>query len=52
MESSYRTPDFGFCEMQEIQRQLQEKYKDKWEPLTPEASLKTFLWLMIELGKE
>ena len=51
MESSYHTPDFGFCEMQEIQRQLQEKYKDKWEPLTPEASLKTFLWLMIELGE-
>ena len=45
------TTDLGFREMQEIQRELQDKYKDKWEKLCPEASLKTFLWLMIELGE-
>ena len=25
--------DFGFVEMQEIQRKLQEKYKNIWEPV-------------------
>lgn len=43
--------DFGFLEMQEIQRQLQEKYKDKWNPLSPEQGKDQLLWMMIEAGE-
>ena len=43
--------DFGFKEMQEIQRQLQEKYRDKWSPLSPEEGKSQLLWMMIELGE-
>lgn len=43
--------DFGFLEMQEIQRQLQEKYKDKWERLSPQLGRDQLLWLLIELGE-
>lgn len=43
--------NFGFQEMQEIQKQLQEKYKDKWTPLGPDTAKQTLLWLMIELGE-
>lgn len=43
--------DFGFREMQRMQMQLQEKYKDKWEAITPETGKNKLLWLMIELGE-
>ncbi len=43
--------DFGFLEMQKIQRQLQEKYKDKWEHLSPRLGRDQLLWLLIELGE-
>ena len=43
--------DFGFEKMQELQKQLQEKYKDSWEPLSPEIGKNQLLWLMIELGE-
>lgn len=43
--------DFGFNEMQAIQRELQEKYKDKWRPLSPAAGKDILLWLMVELGE-
>jgi len=43
--------NFGFEEMQAIQKELQEKYKDKWLPLTPENGKNQLLWLMIELGE-
>ena len=43
--------DFGFREMQQIQVQLQEKYKDKWKQLSPELGKEKLLWLMIELGE-
>lgn len=43
--------DFGFVEMQELQRELQEKYKDKWEAICPETAKSKLLWLMIELGE-
>lgn len=29
--------DFSINEMQKMQRALQEKYKDKWEPIGPET---------------
>ena len=43
--------DFGFMEMQQLQRELQNKYKDKWEPISPAAAKNKLLWLMIELGE-
>lgn len=43
--------DFGFREMQQIQVQLQEKYKDKWKQLSPDLGKEQLLWLMIELGE-
>lgn len=43
--------DFGFREMQQIQKRLQEKYRDKWEPVGPETGKNKLLWLMIELGE-
>lgn len=43
--------DFGFLEMQRMQAQLQEKYKDKWEPICPENGKNKLLWLMVELGE-
>lgn len=43
--------DFGFEEMQKIQIELQEKYKDKWTPNTPELGRDKLLWLMIEAGE-
>lgn len=31
--------------------ELQEKYKDKWRPLSPELGTEQLLWLMVELGE-
>jgi len=43
--------NFSFQEMQAIQKQLQEKYKDKWRPLSPEIGKDQLLYLLIELGE-
>lgn len=43
--------NFGLNEMQEIQKQLQEKYKDKWGGLCPEKGAAQLLWLYGELGE-
>lgn len=43
--------NFGLNEMQAIQRELQEKYKDKWSPLSPETGRSQLLWMMIEAGE-
>lgn len=43
--------DFGFLEMQEKQKRLQEQYKNRWESIGPEAGKHKLLWLMIELGE-
>jgi NTP pyrophosphatase (non-canonical NTP hydrolase) len=43
--------DFGLNEMQEIQKQLQEKYKDKWGGLSPDKGRNQLLWMMIEVGE-
>lgn len=42
---------FGFEEMQSIQKELQEKYKNKWRTLSSEIGKDQLLWLMIELGE-
>ncbi len=43
--------DFTVNEMLSMQKQLQEKYKDKWEAISPEAGKHKLLWLIGELGE-
>lgn len=43
--------NFGFNEMQEIQKELQEKYKDQWGGLSPEKAADKLLALYGELGE-
>ena len=43
--------DLNFAQMQAIQRELQEKYKDKWAPLTPALARQMLLWMLIEAGE-
>ncbi len=43
--------NFGFNEMQEIQKDLQEKYKDKWGGLSSEKGRNQLLWMLIEVGE-
>ncbi len=43
--------DFSINEMQEMQRKLQDKYKDKWEPVCPEAGKNKLLWMLGEIGE-
>jgi NTP pyrophosphatase (non-canonical NTP hydrolase) len=38
-------------EMLEMQRTLQEKYKDKWEPICPEVGQNKLLWMIGEIGE-
>ncbi|MCR5716680.1 MAG: MazG-like family protein [Lachnospiraceae bacterium] len=37
--------------MQEMQRALQEKYKDKWESIGPETGKNKLLWMVGEIGE-
>ncbi|MCM1328435.1 MAG: nucleotide pyrophosphohydrolase [Ruminococcus sp.] len=43
--------NFGFVEMQEIQKELQEKYKEQWGGLYPEKAVRMILWAFVELGE-
>ncbi len=43
--------DFSINEMQEMQRALQEKYKDKWESIGPETGKNKLLWMVGEIGE-
>jgi len=43
--------DFGINEMQEMQQALQNKYKDKWEPICPETGQNKLLWMIGEVGE-
>ncbi len=43
--------DIDFTKMQEIQKELQEKYKDKWGGLSPEKAQRTLLWMFGEAGE-
>ena len=43
--------DFGINEMQEMQKVLQEKYKDKWKPICPERGKDQLLWMVGEIGE-
>ena len=42
--------DFGVGEMLGMQEALQERYKDKWEPIVPECSKSHLLWMVGEIG--
>lgn len=43
--------DFSVNEMQEMQKTLQDKYKDKWEPISPETGKNKLLWMIGEIGE-
>lgn len=43
--------DFTLQEMQNMQKELQNKYKDKWGGLSPEKAREKLLWLYGELGE-
>ncbi|MBP3378569.1 MAG: MazG-like family protein [Clostridia bacterium] len=43
--------DFGINEMLVMQRTIQEKYKGKWEPISPEAGRNKLLWMIGEVGE-
>ena len=44
-------PDFGINEMLDMQRTLQERYKDKWEGISPEVGKNKLLWMIGEVGE-
>ncbi len=43
--------DFTVNEMLEMQKALQEKYKDKWEPICPDTGKNKLLWMIGEIGE-
>ena len=43
--------DFTIKDMLAMQQTLQEKYKDKWEPIGPEAGKHKLLWMLGEAGE-
>ena len=43
--------DFGINEMFDMQRALQEKYKDKWNPICPDRGKEQLLWMIGEIGE-
>lgn len=43
--------DFTMNEMLTMQKELQEKYKDQWEPIVPEAGKHKLLWMVGEIGE-
>ena len=43
--------DFSIREMLTMQQTLQEKYKDKWETICPEAGKHKLLWMIGEIGE-
>ena len=43
--------DFGINEMLAMQKELQDKYKDKWEQISPETGKNKLLWMIGEIGE-
>lgn len=43
--------DFSIREMLAMQQALQERYKDKWETICPEAGKHKLLWMVGEIGE-
>ena len=42
---------FSIGEMLEMQRALQEKYRDRWEPIGPDAGKHKLLWMIGEISE-
>ncbi len=42
---------FSIGEMQEMQNELQEKYKSKWQPICAETGKDKLLWMISEIGE-
>lgn len=42
---------FTVEEMQEMQKKLQDKYKDKWEPICADIGQNKLLWMIGEIGE-
>lgn len=43
--------EFTINEMKKMQMTLQEKYKDKWEGISPEVGRNKLLWMVGEIGE-
>ncbi len=43
--------DFGINEMLEMQKTLQDKYKDIWKPICPDRGQEQLLWMIGEIGE-
>lgn len=43
--------DLKLSEIMAMQKELQDKYKGKWAPLTPEYGRSCLLWMVEELGE-
>lgn len=43
--------DFAIKDMLAMQQKLQEKYKDEWEKICPEAGKHKLLWMIGEIGE-
>ncbi len=43
--------DISIGEMMEMQRALQEKYKERWEAIGPETGKNKLLWMVSEVGE-
>lgn len=43
--------EFTLNEMLQMQRELQNKYKDKWEPICPDTGKNKLLWMIGEVGE-
>ena len=43
--------DFSINEMLDMQKRLQDKYKDKWEKISPETGKNKLLWMIGEIGE-
>ena len=43
--------DFGLNDMLEMQKSLQEKYKDIWKPICPDRGKDQLLWMIGEIGE-
>ena len=43
--------NFSINDMLSMQKELQDKYKDKWEAISPEAGKHKLLWMIGEIGE-
>ena len=43
--------DFSIEQMQEMQKILQDTYKEKWEPISPQTGKNKLLWMIGEVGE-